>query len=245
MRLRSLLTGLAVIICSASFAQSDYQQFVVVYVKPKLDKVDLFKKALSAHNKKYHSTGAYKARVFAVDGGPSSGAYAWVMGPTTWTQMDGAPGEGEHNADWEKNINPNLESAGETIYWRAVKDISYEPEGAPTMNKSRLRFSYVLPGQMDRFMEQMKKIIAVYKQKKYAASFSLATRQLASTGPHVVSFLGFSKWAYFDNGAVFAKDFDEVHGTGAYERFLSELTLCIDRAKSYDEFSTASPELGG
>jgi hypothetical protein len=98
---------------------------------------------------------------------------------------------------------------------------------------------------MDRFLEQQKKIVAVYQKKKYVASYSLAIRQGASTGPHVVSFLGFSKWSYFDSGTDFAKDFDEVHGSGAFERFLKELDLCIDRSKTYDEFSVALPDLGG
>jgi hypothetical protein len=207
--------------------------------------MDLFRKSLAAHNKKYHGAGAFKVSVYAVNGGPSSGQYAWVMGPTTWTQMDTAPGEGEHNTDWEKNIDPLCESVGEVMYWRSNKDISYTPEGSASFAKSRLRFSYIYPGQMDRFLEQMKRIVAVYKQKKYPTSFTFATRQGATAGPHAVSFLGFGKWAAFDNGPDFPKDFDEVHGSGAYERFLKELDLCTDRSKTFDEFSVAAPELGG
>src|SRR5689334_19999555 len=108
MKIKSLLVGILTICCVAGFAQAqtDYMQFEVIYVKPKLDKVDLFKKALTAHNKKYHATAPYKVNVYSVDTGPNSGAYAWVMGPVTWTQMDGAPGQGEHIMDWEKNVNP-------------------------------------------------------------------------------------------------------------------------------------------
>lgn len=248
MKVKSLLVCILVtcyVISFAQTAQTDYQQFEVIYVKPKLDKVDLFKKALTAHNKKYHATAPYKVSVYSVDTGPYSGAYAWVMGPVTWTQMDAAPGQGEHIVDWEKNINPNCEYVGETTYWRNSKEVNYQAEGAATFNKSRLRFSYIRPGQMDRFMDQMKKVVEVFKQKKYAASFSLAARQGSSAGPHVVSFLDFAKWAYFDNGSDFVKDFNEVHGTGSYDRFIEELDICTDRSKTYDELSSAVPELGG
>jgi len=232
--------------CSACFAQTDYQMWEVIYIKPKLDKVDLFRKALAAHNKKYHSTGANKVGVSSIITGPNSGEYVWVMGPTTWTKLDGAPGEGEHNIDWEKNINPNCESIGELMYWRGVKEVSYQSPGSDAFKKSRMRASYVYPGKMDRFIDLMKQVAEVYKQKKYPNSFAMATRQglAAAPKPNVVTFVGFDKWAYWEND-TFVKDFADVHGAGSYERFLEELSLCLDRTVSYDEVSETVPDLGG
>ncbi|HEX5170579.1 MAG TPA: hypothetical protein VFW11_15490 [Cyclobacteriaceae bacterium] len=243
-----LLAGLLVVIYTAGMAQANYQVFEVIYVKPKLDKMDLFRKAMTAHNKKYHATAPYKASVSSIITGPNSGEYVWVMGPFTWAQMDGAPasGPGEHMGDWEKNINPNCESIGELMYWRTVPEVYYEAPGSANFKKNRMRASCVYPGQMERFTEQIKKVAEVFKQKKYPASISMATREgLASAPrPNVVTFVTFDKWAYWDNN-TFEKDFDEVHGTGAYARFLEQIDLSLDRSTTYDELSEEMPELGG
>ena len=245
MKNQFLLAGLLVILYSASFAQQDYRQFEVIYITPKLDKVDLFRKALAAHNKKFHATAPYKVGVSSILTGPNSGGYAWVMGPTTWTQLDGAPGEGEHMTDWEKNINPLCESIGEMAYWRDVKDARYDAEGSAAFKKSSMRANYVRPGEMDRYLEQMKKIAEMFRKKKYAASFSVATRVGPSAGINAVSFISFANWSYLDNNNSWNKDFDEVHGAGAWARFLEEIDICVDTSKTYGELSENVPELGG
>lgn len=248
MKKQFLLAGLLAIIYSAGFAQSAPQIWEVIYLKPKLDKLDLFRKGLAAHNKKYHASDPYKVSVSSILTGPNSGEYVWVMGPTTWTQMDGAPasGPGEHMTDWEKNINPYCESIGEMMYWRGVSEVSYEASGAANFKKNRMRASCVHPGQTDRFIEQMKKVVEVFKNKKYTASFSMAMREgLASAPrPNVVTFVTFDKYAFWDTNA-FQKDFEEVHGPGSYERFLEQIGLCLDRSMTYDELSEVVPELGG
>ena len=231
---------------SACFAQADYEMWQVIYIKPKLDKVDLFRKALAAHNKKYHATGANKVGVSSIITGPNSGEYVWVMGPTTWTKLDGAPGEGEHTIDLEKNINPNCESIGETMYWRGVKEVSYESPGSAAFKKSRMRASYIYPGQMERFIGLMKQVVEVCKVKKYPGSFAMAAREglAAAPRPNAVTFTSFDKWAFWDSD-TFAKDFEEVNGSGSWHRFLEEIGLCMDRTLTYDEMSETVPELGG
>lgn len=245
MKKNVLLACLIAFVYSASFAQTDYLQFEVLSMTPKLDKIDLFKKAMAAHNKKYHATAPYKASVAEILTGPNSGDYVWVMGPTTWTQMDGAPGAGEHIIDWEKNINPLCESIGEMSYWRDVKDARYDAEGSATFNKSAMRAYRVLPGQMDRYLEQMKKVAEVYRKKKYPGSFSVATIVGATTGNNAVSFTNFEKWSWYDRGVILSKDFDEIHGAGAWTRFLEEMDLCVDPNRTYTELSVNLPELGG
>jgi len=230
-------------LCTAAFAQTDYLQYEVLFIKPKSDKVDLFKKGIAAHNKKYHNVAPYKVRMSLLDSGPSAGSYTWVMGPATMTELDKAPGAGEHVMDWEKNVAPYCE-VGETMYWRGVKEVAYEPAGSPSLPHSRARVSYVRPGQMDRFKEQMKKVAEVYKQKKYSGSFSMATRWGATQNANAVTFTNFAKWAFWDEDINFEKDFDEVHGAGAFARFMEELDLSIDRAMTYDQISDPAPELG-
>jgi hypothetical protein len=235
------MLGLLAFACASIYAQTDYEQFESTPLRPKADKIDLLKKGLAAHNKKYHATDPYKASVWVDVTGPTTGDYVWYMGPTTWTQLDGRPGEGEHQLDWDKNVTPYCESIGEVSYWRMNKDVSYRPEGASAFTKSRGRFSYIKPGQTDRYIDQMKKVAAVYKHQKNSASFYLAIRQGASAGPHAVTYSDFSKWSYLDENSTFQKDFDTVHGQGGYAKFIAELDLCTDRSKTYDVLSELVP----
>lgn len=234
-----LTFGLLAFLGTGLMAQTSYEQFESTPMRPKADKVDLFKKGIAAHNKKYHAADPYKGSVWTDITGPTSGDYVWFMGPTTWTQLDGRPGAGEHQLDWDKNVTPYVESYGEVSYWRMNRDVNYMPEGgsAAAFTKSRGRFHYVKTGQMDRYIEQMKKVAAVYKHMKSAASFYLAVRQGASEGPHVVSYSDFANWSWLDSTSDFTKQFEVVHGQGSYAKFTDELDLCLDRSKTYDVLS--------
>ncbi len=246
MRKSILLLALILTVISV-MAQTDYEQWEVMNLNPKADKLDLFKKGLAAHDKKFHSAAPYHASVSSVITGPNSGQFTWVMGPTTWTQLDGRPNKGEHDMDWDKNVVPYVESFGEVSYWRADKDLKYRPENVnmSTFTKGRIRFYTVLPGQMDRLKELFKKVVEVYTKKQYKASYSLYLRQGATTGSHVAVSIDFDKWAYFDNGTDFTKDYNEVHGPNSFNRYLDDMALCIDRTKTYDELNETIPELGG
>lgn len=246
--MKKLVLLLAVIIFgfTESFSQTDYLQFEVMSVTPKADKMDLFKKGMAAHNKKFHAKDPYKVGVSFTVSGPNSGAYTWVMGPTTWAQMDSRPGKGEHDIDWEKNVVPYCESFGEVSYWRVNNDVNYQPEGVTTLPKGRLRFNFVYPDQMDRFEAQMKKIMEVYKKYKYKNSFALVTRYGASSGAKAVTINNYPNWGSMDSApGSFIKNFEELHGAGSWAKFLAELNLCIDRSQTYDELSEDVPELGG
>lgn len=244
MRKLVLFIGMIAFVVMASFAQTDYVQVEVMTVTPKADKLDLFKKGMAAHNKKFHAAGPYHVSVSYLVTGPNSGSYLWVMGPTTWTQMDKRPTKGEHDLDWDKNVTPYTQSTGAVSYWRLNRDVSYNPEGVTT-TKSRVRFNYVKPGQMDRYIEQMKKVAEVYKNKKYKTSFALWQHFGATNGANAVTINAYANWAALDNTNNFVKDYEEVHGANSWARFMEELDLCIDRARGYDELTESVPELGG
>ncbi len=226
----------------AAMGQTDYLQWEVMHITPKDGQSEMLKKGLAAHHKAYHASDPYKVWVGEVLTGPNSGDYAWIMGPTTWTQMDNRPASDAHDADWAKNVGPYTERVGEVSYWRSDKDIVYSPENAGNFPKSRLRFNTLLPGEGDRFKDQLNKIIAVYKAKKYGAAYNVYWRYGASQGPHVVTELNFANWAYLDNGVEFSKDFEEVNGDGSWDRFLEEMALSIDRSKTYDVLMNFMPE---
>lgn len=238
----TFLLGLLAFVMSAVTAQTDYTQFLVVTLKPRPDKIAAFEAAMGAHNKKYHTADPYKAYVWAISTGPKSGSYYYVMGPMTFTQMDARTTTPEHDTDWN-NVVANCESVGDASYWRWEKDITYTPEGASNFPKSRMRYSSILPGQGDRYEEQIKKVAEVYKQKKYQAGFNVYWRYGASQGPHAVTSLDFDKWAYFDNPNTWVEDFESVHGEGSWMRFQEELDLCVDRSKTFDELIEFMPAM--
>ncbi len=245
--MKKLLLVLVVMVFTftITMAQTDYLQFEVMSVTPKPDKLDLFKKGMAAHNKKFHNADPYKAGVSYIITGPNSGSYNWVMGPTTWTQMDNRPGKGDHDMDWEKNVVPYVASFGEVSYWRVNKDVIYQPEGAASLPIGRLWFNYVKPGQMNRYVEQMKKVMAVNAKRKSRNSFMLATRVGPSNGPGAVTINNYANWAAMDAAGNFRKDFEEMYGVGSWDAFMEELDLSIERAMTFEELSQDEPELSG
>lgn len=92
----------------SSWAQNDYLQWEThrYYAKP--GQAENFEKGLAAHNKKFHSAAPYKTSIFHVRTGPNSGCYELVMGPMTFTQMEGRPTGDDHDNDWEKMSWPML-----------------------------------------------------------------------------------------------------------------------------------------
>lgn len=240
----ALVVALAML-CLVAAAQTNYRQMEAVTLVVKPGQVELFKKGMAAHNKKYHSQDPYKASVRMNLTGPNTGSYIWVMGPTTWTQMDGRPGKGEHDTDWEKNVAAYCESVSPPSYWRYVGDIGYDPAPGSNTKMSRARFSEVLPGKMGRFIELMKRIEATNKQLKSSMSFSMVTRQDWARGSNAITFDGFDKWAQLEGNDQFVKTYEELYGNDSWPRFLEEVDLCLDRTQMYESISELVPELGG
>lgn len=215
-------------------AQADYMQWESHRFRVKPGQTEEFEKGLAAHHKKFHNAAPYKTGVYKILTGPNTGEYELDLGPMTFTQMGERPSGEAHDADWAK-VMEHAESSGETVYWRADKDVDYSPEGTKDFTVFRWRYSTILPGQGDRYEELMEKIAAVAKAKNYGSSFRMYWRYGASQGPHVCTELGMNSLAYLDEKSTFWKDYEEVHGTGSVSRFWEELDLCVDRAKTYDE----------
>jgi hypothetical protein len=245
MKMKNLLITMCLLtsFCLSGWAQTDYLQFEVGYMKPKTGSIALLKKGIAAHAAKFHAADPYKMFIYEVVTGPRSGQYFVGLGPATFTQLDSRPSSAEHEADWQNNVVAYLDSEGETSYWRMDKDLDYEPEGITDFSKSRLRWVTLNPGEGDRWSEQMKKVYDVFKAKKYGAQWHVYRRFGASAGPHVCTEMAFGKWAYLDTDVNFMKDFNEVNGEGSYDRFMDELAIAVDRTKTYDEMISFLPEL--
>lgn len=226
----TLLIGVS----SSGWAQTDYLQWETHRFKVKMGQEDDFEKGLAAHNKKYHNAAPYKTWVYSLHTGPNSGQYEIALGPMTFTQLEGRPSGKDHDDDWAK-VMSHVESSGESEYWRADKDINYQPAGSEAFKALRWRYFTVHPGQTERAESLFAQVEKVYEAKKLGAGYRLYWKWGASQGPHIVAEMSMASWAYFDNPNTFVKDFDEVHGEGAYDRFLEDMDRCIDRTKTYDE----------
>ena len=109
-------------------AQTDYKQWETHRFVAKRGHETDFEKGLAEHNKQFHNSAPYTTNIFEIITGPNSGAYELAMGPMTFTQMEGRPAGKEHDTDWAK-VMEHVESTGESMYWRADKDIYYAPPG--------------------------------------------------------------------------------------------------------------------
>ncbi|TFG71729.1 MAG: hypothetical protein E4H26_12015, partial [Flavobacteriales bacterium] len=82
------------------------------------DKISQFEAGMAAHNKKYHTEGAYGARVYGISSGPNVGKYMWVMGPLPWSAFDARPALEGHDEDWTKNVLAYSMAEGDQTYWK-------------------------------------------------------------------------------------------------------------------------------
>ena len=211
---------------SLAFAQADYDLIVSLYIKPKLDKIELLEAGLSAHNKKYHASGPHVASVWSVDNGKRSGQYVWGMGPCKFGDLDTQPsasgggGLSEHDKDWNAKVAAVADEITMVEYWKTSKELSYSPANR-IMGKEHGWYINVKRGQMARFNEVMKKIKKVLEAKKYPDYQDVMYNQFSDGERDVYIGSGFQKWADFDKD-TFGKDFDEVHGQGAWNLALQE-----------------------
>jgi hypothetical protein len=223
-------------------AQESYVMFETMYIKPKADKHEEFKKALAAHNKKYHAEGASEVFIRFVVNGKHEGEYTWVMGPTTWTDLDNRPADDAHDEDWSE-VMQYIKDISEVEYWRQYEELSYFPEGWDGDSKIHVRIWDVKPGKWDEIKAIMAQVVNVYKEKKYPNAWSVYSNQFQTgNGRDIAGVMGFEKWAEYDEESTWAKDFDEVNGKNAWKMamdFMRENTTMVEEVREL------VPELGG
>jgi len=69
-------------------AQKSYTMYETMYVTPKKGMEKELKASMDAHNKKFHTTAPYEAFDRYVIIGEHEGDMVWLMGPTTFTDLD-------------------------------------------------------------------------------------------------------------------------------------------------------------
>ena len=219
-----------------AFGQAKYKMFQLAYLKPLPDTdMKAAKAAMVAHNETYHKDGPYKASIWSNLTGEMTGTWAWVMGPVTFSDFDNRPTDENHDADWSKVVRGNFNLVANE-YWRMDEDLSYAPEGYVSGDKVIWTVYDLKGGDGYRFKEMVSKIIAVYKEKKYAYDFTVYWNQFDNTdGRDVVTEVSFKSWSFLDRDRTFKKDFEEVHGEGSWWKLVEEYRDIVDA--SYDELS--------
>lgn len=225
------------------WSQSDYTMYKTVYIQPEYEEMEAFGEALAGHNKKYHSEGSGSAWVWSVMSGPNTGKIIYVVGPTTFTQMDSWDMSDEHGQHWREEVMPYVEELCHGEFWRMSDDLSYNPENA-VGGKEVLTFFNIRDFEEYRFKEILKKVKAVYEAKEYPQFFQVYNNQFWNDEGRDVMIAGnFENWAFFDRERTFMKDFEEVHGEGSWTNFMEEFRDVVESA--YDEIIIYVPELSG
>jgi len=223
-------------------AQESYVMYETMYMKPKADKLEEFNDALAAHNKKFHAEGASKVFIRYVINGPHAGEYVWVMGPTTWTDLDNRPDDKAHTDDWNK-VAPLLDEVSEVEYWRMDDKLSYFPEGYDGSSKIHVRAWDVKPGKWDETLAVLKQVTAVYEDTKDKNPWMIYYNQFQTgNGRDVSAVVGFEKWAEYDEESTWVKDFERVNGEGSWD---TAMEFMRENTTMTEEVRELVPELSG
>lgn len=245
MKKTMIISAISMMIAVSVLAQEkNYEMVETMYIKPKGEKMKEFITALTNHSKKFHTTDPNKSGVWLVNTGPYTGWLAWVVGPCTFSQMDGRRvNEKEHTEDWLFSVMPHIEEVSEGEYWKKDDKVSWEPDGSFSGREVWSIYD-IKPFEGYRFTGLLEKVADVYKKKNYPNYFEVYRNQFESNCGHDVAIaFGFKNWAFFDEEDMFWKDYEEVNGEGSKMKFFEEYRDVV--LSSYDEVSEYLPDLSG
>ncbi len=206
------------------FAQEEepakYGMVAVEYIKVKVGMEKKFVAAVKSHNQKYHADAPYQSSLFRVATGSEAGWFVWTMGMMTFTDFDGAPGEGAHADDWRKTIAPYVEEYGRSEFWKHSDELSYSDGDSEPLQT--LWLLDIKRGEYYRFKAFMEKVAKVHQNKK--EEMHVWTNQFTEGDGRDVSITWpIDKWADLDNEDWKMKDeFDKEYGEGAWDDALEE-----------------------
>ena len=203
---------------------------VMLTVKP--DKITEFEAGIAAHNKKFHASGPYGARVYTILNGKNAGKYMLIMGPLPWSAMDGRPASKEHTDDNNKNINQYLESEVEVNYMKMHPDLSNFSKDFEINKISVFMIDIKRFKDMDFMEKVVNKVVKMYKEKMPDQIYGIYTNEMPN-----MDGMDFAWVDFFDNSSWMAKDdtfmqdFEEVHGTGSFQQFIKDVEATTDGDK--------------
>lgn len=240
-----IITMFLLPILAISQNSSEYGVFENAVLTPNPAQITQFEAGLAAHNKKYHSEGAYEASVYWISSGPNTGSYLWSMGPTSWSAMDKRPAQKDgHDADWNNNVLKYMMPGGAQTYWKAIPESSRFANNI-TMKNLVVDIYDVKRGKMKDVMALVEKIHKVYTEKIPNETYGIYTNEFSGTKEGkdlaVVSF--YENMGQFSQNNGMDKKFDEVYGNGSWDKFLKDWYDVTEGGES--ELWIFSPELSG
>ena len=219
------------LIIGASFtsnAQDDsnnYVMFESMMMTPDYTKLKVLGDNMRAHNAKYHKDGPYKAAVYNISTGPNSGSMVWMMGPTTYTHLDGRPSDGGHDEDWRDNVMPYIKKIHTSEYWRMDGKLSNTAMLDGDNSKYPLvyvRYGEIEDGQMYNltpFFEMVSQTVKAMEGENPWGLYYNEFRQ-GNLGRHVASVSFLKNWAEMDDDSVNFRDtFEATIGKGKWRGF--------------------------
>ena len=197
--------------------------FMNVMLTPNPAKIVEFEAGLTAHNKKYHATGANAVRVYWIASGENSGKYIWSMGPTTWAAFDESTNpSGDHAKDWNANVAPYAEAEMETTYWKGdAKHSNFTKDF--TMKNLAIFYLDMKRFKQQEFMSVLGKVTKVFKEKDADEQWGVYWNQLSNRdGKDMVWVNFFESMTWMAEDDMFPQWYEEVHGEGTFMEFLKE-----------------------
>jgi len=211
-----------------SVAAQDYAQYEVQRVSALPGSTVDIGAAMVEHNQKFHAEGPYSAAVYYLMTGQYSGQYQWIMGPTTFTQLDGRPADAAHGSDWANRVVAHAE-VHETEYWRRIDDLSYTPEDMPAGDRpvSLVRRFNVTDAAL--FIKVQRQIMEVVKGAGSPNPRIMYRRQGLSADPWGWAMVEtYPNLAALDEpGLDFEAQFRAVHGDAAWDTFTEEFGRAV------------------
>ncbi len=238
------VAGVLVVPCTVS-GQQDYVQYETTILKVLPGHLAQFQAKLAEHNQSFHSEGPYTANVDYLVTGPHSGQYLWIMGPGTFTSLDGRPTGDPHESDWGE-VLAHAE-AHSNRYWRRNENLSsLRPESDTTVRpifRSR-HFEVADNALFVKTQRQIEETVA----SMGGTGRSFYRRQFAHRdGADWVLVTAYENWAELDAGAgtggAFRDAFIALHGQTAWGVYQDERAEAV--AGVEDEYRQRAPALGG
>lgn len=213
-------------------AQKTYTMYETMYVVPKKGMEKELMANMEAHNKKFHTAAPYEAFSRKVVIGSHEGQFVWVMGPTTFTALDGFDTQANspaHDADWALNVEPFVESYSDLEYWKKKDDLSYSPESTDGLKLQHIRFWELKAGKYEAFMDVMKNVVSVFKTNKYKDSWSIYVNQFSTgNGRDIAAVSNKANWASFDREGTFVADYEKLYGEGSWKKAMTTMQESTD-----------------
>lgn len=223
----------------------NYVMYETQYLTVKPGHFEALSEKLAEHNKRFHAEGPRTASVLYILNGARTGDLFWVMGPTTFADLDSRPKGEPHDGDWLNEVLAHCEKAYNTEYWVRNDELSYLPanmdQDARELSRARI-FEVADNALFEKVQGQIKKVIEAMGSKQPRTMYR--KRFMHRDGRDWAAVSRFKNWSEFDEeGASFEATFKNVHGDEAWNTFTKEFGEAV--VSREDEWRQNVPEMDG